>query len=35
MNAIVCHSMGYAYALGMLEVLKGKVSFGRLYIIAP
>jgi hypothetical protein len=27
--------MGYAYALGMLEVLKGKVSFGRLYIIAP
>lgn len=27
--------MGYAYALGMLEVLKGKVPFGVFYIIAP
>jgi hypothetical protein len=32
---IVCHSMGYAYALGMIEALDGKVPFGRLYIIAP
>ncbi|MTK54371.1 fibronectin type III domain-containing protein [Paludibacter sp.] len=32
---IVCHSMGYAYALGMIDYLKGKVTFGRLYIIAP
>lgn len=32
---IVCHSMGYAYALGMIDVLKDKVSFGRFYIIAP
>lgn len=27
--------MGYAYALGMVDVLKGKVPLGRLYIIAP
>jgi hypothetical protein len=32
---IVCHSMGYAYALGMVEALKGKIAFGRLYVIAP
>lgn len=32
---IVCHSMGYAYALGMIDVLKDKVPFGRFYIIAP
>ena len=32
---IVCHSMGYAYALGMIDYLKGKVPFGRFYIIAP
>jgi hypothetical protein len=32
---IVCHSMGYAYALGMIDALKGKVPFGRFYIIAP
>ena len=27
--------MGYAYALGIVDVLKGKIPFGRLYIIAP
>ncbi len=27
--------MGYAYALGMVDVLKGKVPLGRFYIIAP
>jgi hypothetical protein len=32
---VVCHSMGYAYALGIIEVLRSKIPFGRLYIIAP
>lgn len=33
---IVCHSMGYAYAVGMIKALKtANVKFGRLYIIAP
>lgn len=32
---IVAHSMGYAYSLGMLEVLKGKINFGDFYILAP
>lgn len=32
---IVAHSMGYAYALGMIESLRGKINFGGLYIIAP
>ena len=32
---IVCHSMGYAYALGMIEVLKDKVVFGNIYILSP
>ena len=32
---IVAHSMGYAYALGMVDVLKGKIPLGRFYIIAP
>lgn len=32
---IVCHSMGYAYSLGMIEELKGKVVFGKIYILAP
>lgn len=31
---LVCHSMGYAYALGFLEALKDKVVFGKIYIIA-
>jgi hypothetical protein len=29
------HSMGYAYSLGMIEALKGKVVFGKMYILAP
>lgn len=32
---IVAHSMGYAYALGVIEELRGKIEFGGLYIIAP
>ena len=32
---IVAHSMGYAYALGMIEELRGKISFGGFYIFAP
>ena len=36
---IVCHSMGYAYALGMIDAIKQqknvKIPFGRFYIIAP
>lgn len=32
---IIAHSMGYAYALGMADILKGKIPVGRFYIIAP
>ncbi len=32
---IVCHSMGYSYALGFIDAIKGKVVFGKIYIIAP
>jgi len=32
---IVCHSMGYAYSLGFIEAVKGKVVLGNMYIIAP
>ena len=34
---IVCHSMGYAYAVGIINKLKtnGVAHFGRIYIIAP
>ena len=33
---IVAHSMGYAYAVGMIEELqKANIHFGRCYIIAP
>lgn len=32
---IVCHSMGYAYALGMFDALKSSVSFGKLLILSP
>ena len=32
---IVAHSMGYAYTLGMIEQLRGKINFGGFYIIAP
>lgn len=31
---IVCHSMGYAYSLGFIEELTGKVVFGKMYVIA-
>lgn len=32
---IVAHSMGYAYALGIIEELRDHIEFGGLYIIAP
>jgi hypothetical protein len=32
---IVAHSMGFAYAQGMIEYLRGKVNFGSYYILAP
>ena len=32
---IVAHSMGYAYTLGIIEKLRGKINFGGLYIVAP
>jgi hypothetical protein len=32
---IVAHSMGYAYALGIADELRGKIHFGGFYIIAP
>lgn len=32
---IVAHSMGFAYSLGMIEVLRNKINFGGFYIIAP
>ena len=32
---IIAHSMGYAYALGIIEELRGKIHFGGFYIIAP
>ena len=32
---IVCHSMGYAYSLGMIQELRGKINFGGFYILAP
>lgn len=32
---IVAHSMGYAYSLGMIDVLRGRIQFGGFYIIAP
>jgi hypothetical protein len=32
---IVAHSMGYAYALGIIDELRGRMQFGTLYIIAP
>jgi hypothetical protein len=31
----VCHSMGYAYALGMFDALKSKVQFGKFLILSP
>jgi len=32
---IVCHSMGYAYALGIFDALKSKVEFGKFLILSP
>jgi hypothetical protein len=32
---IVCHSMGYAYTLGFLEVVKDRVVLNTIYILAP
>ncbi len=32
---LVAHSMGYAYSIGMLDELRGKINFGAFYIIAP
>lgn len=32
---IVAHSMGYAYSLGIIDELRGKIEFGGMYIIAP
>jgi hypothetical protein len=32
---IVAHSMGYAYALGMVDELRTHVHFGDFYILAP
>lgn len=32
---IVAHSMGFAYAQGMIEMLRGKIHFGTYLIIAP
>jgi hypothetical protein len=32
---IVAHSMGYAYALGIIDVLRDEINFGELYILAP
>lgn len=32
---IVAHSMGFAYAQGIVEQLRGKINFGGYYIISP
>lgn len=32
---MVAHSMGYAYALGIIEVLSKNIKFGGFYIFAP
>ena len=32
---IVAHSMGYAYSLGIIDVVRGHINFGGFYIIAP
>jgi len=31
---IVAHSMGYAYALGIIDKMRGRINFGGFYIIA-
>lgn len=32
---IVSHSMGYAYSLGLIEVIKSEVNFGKMLAISP
>ncbi len=32
---IIAHSMGYAYALGIIDELKGNINLGEFYIISP
>lgn len=32
---IVAHSMGFAYGLGIIDELRGRVNFGGFYILAP
>lgn len=32
---IVSHSMGFAYAMGMVDVLRGNIQLGAWYILAP
>jgi diacylglycerol kinase len=32
---IVAHSMGFAYSLGVIDVLRSNIQFGGFYIIAP
>lgn len=32
---IVCHSMGYAYTLGLIETIKNQVVLGKFYLLAP
>jgi hypothetical protein len=32
---IVSHSMGYAYSLGIIDVVRGHINFGGFYCIAP
>lgn len=32
---LVCHSMGYAYAIGFMEEIKDRVVFRKIYILAP
>lgn len=32
---VVAHSMGFAYSLGIIEVLRGRINFGGFYIMAP
>lgn len=32
---LVVHSMGFAYAQGMIDFLRGKIQFGSYYILAP
>jgi hypothetical protein len=32
---LVAHSMGFAYAQGMIQELRGKINFGGYYILAP